>query len=310
MIRTLRTMALLVSLVNAAFAQESPVSRAHISQEIPSDPAADDPAAQLGKREQYVIEMKILEGKGLISDDGRVIEERLDIRRILRARPTRIAPVNDAAGPPLKPDNSIPPQANEPKGLEAATKANPSSTHLEQTLDTFDFVSSRLGVSVLAQPRVVLVSNQPGSVQIGAQQSFSYLAPLEKGKFEAKRTAPLELGLSITLTLEPVVEDDRFVNVSTLEVQVTALDGREPVSGLDDLEVGEPIISKRSLKTAAKMRLGDTRFIPLPSGPKTQALLLLRVNRVASGRNGVHVLGLESSRPYVVPVERTGNPLQ
>jgi hypothetical protein len=64
----------------------------------------------------------------------------------------------------------------------------------------------------------------------------------------------------------------------------TLLDGHEPVEGLD-LEVGKPIIATRSLKTTAKMKLGATRLIPIPSGPKTQAALLLRISRIDSADN-------------------------
>lgn len=66
--------------------------------------------------------------------------------------------------------------------------------------------------------------------------------------------------------------------VSVATRSSSALDGREPVEGLD-LDVGKPIVATRSLKTTATMKLGATREIAIPSGPKTQAVLLLRINR-------------------------------
>ena len=47
-----------------------------------------------------------------------------------------------------------------------------------------------------------------------------------------------------------------------------------------ELDVGKPIVSTRSLKTAARVKLGATRVIAIPSGLKTQAALLLRVKRL------------------------------
>ena len=86
--------------------------------------------------------------------------------------------------------------------------------------------------------------------------------------------------MKVTLAVQPVEGDDTFVELSPLEIEITALDGREPVAGLD-LDVGKPIISTRSLKTTAKMKLGATRLIAIPSGPKTQAALLLRIKRAS-----------------------------
>jgi hypothetical protein len=63
-----------------------------------------------------------------------------------------------------------------------------------------------------------------------------------------------------------------------LEIETTTLDGREPVKGLD-LDAGKPIIASRSLKTTVRMILGVTRIIPIPSGPETEAALLVRINR-------------------------------
>ena len=46
------------------------------------------------------------------------------------------------------------------------------------------------------------------------------------------------------------------------------------------MEVGAPILSQRSLETSAYVKLGTIWGIAIPSGPKTQAALLLRVNRL------------------------------
>ena len=117
-------------------------------------------------------------------------------------------------------------------------------------------------------------------MQIQTSSSLFYLEPLGDGKYQAKSTVAEELGMKVTLAVQPVEGDDTCVELSPLEIQITALDGREPVEGLD-LDVGKPIISTRSLKTTAKMKLGATRMIAIPSGPKTQAALLLRVKRAS-----------------------------
>jgi len=107
----------------------------------------------------------------------------------------------------------------------------------------------------------------------------SYLEPLGAGKFELQHTPPHQLGMEFSLTVQPVAGDERFVDVSPLEVDLSMLDGREPVEGLD-LDVGRPIVATRSLSTTARLKLGATRLIALPSGPHMQAVLLLRVKRI------------------------------
>jgi hypothetical protein len=111
------------------------------------------------------------------------------------------------------------------------------------------------------------------------RQVFTFLVPLGNGKFEARQSAAHELGLKFTLQVQGVEGDDGLVDVAPLEIYISSLDGREPVEGLD-LDVGKPIVATRSLKTTARMKLGATRIIAIPSGPTTQAVLLLRVGRL------------------------------
>jgi hypothetical protein len=227
------------------------------------------PAKVADEQNTYVIEMRLLEGIKPL-DKGPAIREW--IRPGAKAAksdhpPDRVAP------PPVLPA-PLPPASSAVKdALRAETSPNDPDEELWR--DT----PRRSPITVLAAPKLAVLPKQPATVQIGTQQFFSYLVPLGQGKFEAKHTAAQELGMKFTLELQPVEGDDKVVEISPLEVQLSVLDGREPVEGLD-LEVGKPIIATRSLKTSATMRLGATRMIELPSGPKTQAVLLLRVKRM------------------------------
>jgi hypothetical protein len=130
------------------------------------------------------------------------------------------------------------------------------------------------GMKVLAEPIVATIFGRPVSVGLQGQQSFSYLVPLGEGRFEAKDTDPLELGMRFTLVVQP--GDVESFELEQLEAELTALDGREAVAGLD-LDVGKPIITTRSLKTSGRLKLGAARVIALPTGPNREAVLVLRV---------------------------------
>jgi hypothetical protein len=83
--------------------------------------------------------------------------------------------------------------------------------------------------------------------------------------------------MRFTAKVEPVAGEADCVDTS-LEIETTTLDGREPVKGLD-LDAGKPIIASRSLKTTVRLNLGVTRAFPIQSGPATEAALLLRIKR-------------------------------
>ncbi len=137
---------------------------------------------------------------------------------------------------------------------------------------------SRPGVTVLAAPKIT-VGNSVATIQVGGTQVFSYLVPVGGGRFEARQTAPRELGVKFSVGVKALEGDDHSVELSPLELNILALEGRTPVEGLD-LDVGAPILSQRALETSAHVKLGTIWAISIPSGPKTQAALLLRVNRL------------------------------
>jgi hypothetical protein len=163
--------------------------------------------------------------------------------------------------------------------LKAAAYFTDPARSADQVADPWDRAQQEPGVTVLAAPKLAVVAGRSGVIHIQTQQIFSYLEPLGDGEFKAKHTDPTELGMKFVLGVQPIESDERSVELSPLEIQLAVLDGREPVDGLD-LDVGKPIVATRSLKTTAKIKLGVTRMIPIPSGPKTQAALLLRINRI------------------------------
>jgi hypothetical protein len=170
-----------------------------------------------------------------------------------------------------------------------ATSATRSLRAADENDDLLDEVQKNPGVSVLAAPKLAVVAGRSGVIQIQTEQVFTYLEPLGEGKFQAKHTTPTELGMKFVLGVKPVTGDAQAVQVSPLEIELAVLDGREPVEGLD-LDVGKPIIATRSLKTTAKLKLGDKRIIPIPSGPTKHAALLLRINRIATPEHEQRVL--------------------
>jgi hypothetical protein len=242
------------------------------------------------REDSYTIEIKVLEGRGLpqeVPADARPwiaapAKRGYDLRGRM-APPARAILPNPVALPEgdNRHSDRVPKHDEDLQvaSSKATSQATDSARSVDNVADPWDRAQREPGVTVLAAPKLAVIAGQSGVIQIQTQQIFTYLQPLGDGKFQAKHTDFMELGMKFVLGVQPVEEDNRSVEVSPLEIQLAVLDGREPVDGLD-LDVGKPIIATRSLKTTAKMKLGVTRMIPIPSGPKTQAALLLRINRI------------------------------
>lgn len=274
MLRTWLVVGTAVSLV-AVISAQHPVPRTPLP---PVNDAATSAAAQRSSALDaegrltdedviYVVEMKVLEGMGLIEDASRPSAPNLP--RGVKALKQSTAPAPPAATAAL-PQPSPPPSAVA-HASEATTKSLAE--------DLWDGSSWKPTISVLAAPKVTVDPKQPATLQIQTEAVFTYLVPLGNGRFEAKQSDVHELGLKFTLQVQPVDGDAESVDVAPLEIQVSSLDGRESVEGLD-LDVGKPIVATRSLKTTARVKLEAPRMIPIPSGPTTQAALLLRVTRL------------------------------
>jgi hypothetical protein len=137
-------------------------------------------------------------------------------------------------------------------------------------------------VNIISAPRLSVIEKQEATVYVASQQVFDYLVPLGDGKFELRKTEAYELGIRLNVTVSPGDDSDSVV-LSPMEIEVTSLDGREPVKGLN-LDVGKPIVSARSLKTTVPVRLGEERQIQIPSGPNREAAVILRVERIESNQ--------------------------
>ncbi|HEV2971684.1 MAG TPA: hypothetical protein VGY55_17030 [Pirellulales bacterium] len=161
--------------------------------------------------------------------------------------------------------------------------AKPTSIGLSPTkvqrnpTDVWDQPQDDPRLRTMEAPTMTMRAKQSGFMGVENPQSFAYLEPLGHDDFHLKRTDVKKLGMKFTIEPRPVENDLESVEVS-LEIETTTLDGREAVEGLD-LDAGKPIIATRSLKTTAKLKLGVTRVVAIPSGPATQAALLLRVKR-------------------------------
>jgi hypothetical protein len=166
-----------------------------------------------------------------------------------------------------------------PDGAEGRILPAPLPSAAEPgELSLRDRLASHADVDILSAPKVTVFEEQEATIYMATQEIFDYLVPLEDGKFEARNTEPLELGIRISFAVTPT-EDAGAVVLSPLQIEVTSLDGREPVKGLD-LEAGKPIVSSRSLKTTVPLRLGEDRLLPIPSGPERKAAVILRVERM------------------------------
>jgi hypothetical protein len=131
---------------------------------------------------------------------------------------------------------------------------------------------------ILSQPMLLVLDEHEAAVHVASQQVFEYLVPIGDGKFEVRKTEPQELGIRLTFVVNPA-DDPEAVVLSPVQIEVTSLDGREPVNGLG-LDVGKPIISTRSIETSVPLRFGEERTVPIPSGPTQAAAVILRVERV------------------------------
>jgi hypothetical protein len=302
MIRTLFAVVMMFSLAGVIEAQEvnPPLAPKPIPQAAPHGPSGR------GVDEvTYFIEFRVLErdleGKVLFSDDGafRDLTALSSAAELLRksAHQSLEKTTTDGAAPHPAPAPAtprigdqavsnaapVPPSAQPP----AAVVPSPIAAHQPATAGNSpedelweSSAMDSLGITTVAAPRMVIFAKQSATCLIQTSTPLSYLVPLGDGKYQVKYTVQA-LGMKITVAVQRADGDDTSVELSPLEIAITALDGREPVEGLD-LDVGKPIISTRSLKTTTKVKLGATRLIAIPSGPRTQAALLLRVKRGSS----------------------------
>ena len=107
-----------------------------------------------------------------------------------------------------------------------------------------DEIASDPQAQIISAPTLSVVEKQEATVYVASQAVFEYLVPLGERKFEARHTEPQELGIRLSIVVNPG-DDSEAVVLSPLQVEVTSLDRREPVKGLG-LDVGKPIISTRS----------------------------------------------------------------
>jgi hypothetical protein len=274
MIRGWIAFGVVVLLVAKAWGQEgkSADTAGAASKEPVAVPAPRSPVSITGLA--YEIEMKLVQGKVASEDDFESPTRPSDSQLESARRPLR-----DSV------DQSIVPPAarSETHSIGSNAGANVPAHDLQPTRsrgepeDIWATLSQDPHVKTLMAPRMLVPAKQTAYVEGRNPQSFSYLEPLGNDNFHLKRTDKEKLGMRFTAKVEPVEGEADRIDTS-LEIETTTLDGREPVKGLD-LDAGKPIIASRSLKTTVRLNLGVTRVIPIPSGPETEAALLLRIKR-------------------------------
>lgn len=232
------------------------------AQSIDNAPPAPQPT--------YQIELVVLEGKGV--ETLTLPSRSTNANALARdAESRRIFPSPDYA----------------PRDLDGGAAGKESARTEDSKLDGLAALRRLAGAgrNVLAAPKLAVRPGQPAKIQIQSEQTFTYLVPLGDNKFESKRTGPHKLGIDLDLQVDEIEGQSDYVELSSLQIEVAGLDGREPVEGLD-LAVGRPIISTRSLKTSTKMRINEVRLVPIPSGPETEVVLAILIHRISASRFG------------------------
>lgn len=235
------------------------ISASAAGQEIAAPPAplAKGEAIQGG----FVIEFKIVQGRRL-----------LDNRHIPRS--VMIA----GFGASLR-DEKAESDANQDAD-STSKEASPDLDESARMLDLWNLDEDCPDVTTLAAPTLGTIENRPAFFWVHNKSSFSYLVPAGDDLFRVQKTPPHDLGVKVEFTVKTIPGEPGAVELSPLKVSQTTLDGREPVAGLE-LDVGRPIISKRSVETTTKCVLGAPRCLPITTIPERQVLLLIRVKRAS-----------------------------
>ncbi len=248
----------------AGTASKSPMS-------VPA-PSSSEPVTGLA----YTIEIKLVEGKVDSRNDFDKPTPRSDVQLEPIRRPSK----NDRdsiAVPPLTgtrleadlngSDDEVKIRANDLQSTQSRGESD----------DIWVTVSQDPHLKTILAPRMLVPAKRSATVEVRNPQTFSYLEPLGNDNFRLRRTEKEKLGMRFTVKVQPVEGEADCVD-SSFDFETTTLDGREPVKGLD-LDVGKPIIASRNLRSTARVDLGTTRLIPIPSDPSTEAALLLRIKR-------------------------------
>jgi hypothetical protein len=274
MIRAWFTLGVVVLLVAKAWGQGGkPDDAAGAASKAPvAVPAPPSAGAITGL--VYKIEMKLVEGKGASGNDFERPTRQSDSQPETPRRPLR-----DVVGRSIAP----PATRSEKDSIGSNAGGNLPAHDLQPTRsrgepeDIWATFSQDPHLKTIMVPRILVPAKQTACVELRNPQSFSYLEPMGNDNYHLRRTDKEQLGMRFTAKVQPVEGEADCVDTA-LEIETTTLDGREPVKGLD-LDAGKPIIASRSLKTTVRMILGVTRIIPIPSGPETEAALLVRINR-------------------------------
>lgn len=165
-------------------------------------------------------------------------------------------------------------------GATASTAAPMKPVKPETKSGVWNLDDHYPGLITLAEPALITVENRPASFSVRNKKSFQYLVPDGSDRFRMLKTPPHELGITVELTIRTIPGEPDAVELAPLKISQATLDGREPIAGLD-LDVGKPIISKRSVETTARCVLGTPRCVPISTIPGRQTLLLVRVSRAA-----------------------------
>lgn len=130
-------------------------------------------------------------------------------------------------------------------------------------------------VVVLASPRIRTAPRQSAELQLRSRERYQYMVKTNENQFELKETE-LDTGLKWSCRVAP--QADPVVRLEEFTISLAALEGREPIPGVD-LPIGKPVVRTDTDTTTMNLTLGRSYGIQWSSRSHGMLLILFRVSR-------------------------------
>ena len=142
-------------------------------------------------------------------------------------------------------------------------------------------------MKLLASPRIVIRSGDPGTLFVGSHHPVAYYEPRPDGLFERK-VDYTELGIKVTLKLRK--DKPGIVMLEELRIELSSVVGRQPLPN-SELKEGPPIIELREYSLQLPIRQDKDYGILIkpqgkprePAAHDTKGALMLRLHVTAIG---------------------------
>jgi type II secretory pathway component GspD/PulD (secretin) len=164
-------------------------------------------------------------------------------------------------------------------GMLATEKDSPGAGQL--VTEILQRLSKLNEIQILSRPQIRALSGHSASVTVGTvNKPIPYLVRKSETTFELKHFTPEnQLGISIDVTAN-AVEDAAEIELMSLKVATTTLDGREEIPGLN-IDIGLPLVNTRSLQTSMKISgPNEVRGLAIPGPPGRQPVIFLTARKI------------------------------